>query len=164
MAKEKFINEGGVSGTGKGVVNVNSKEFLAVRKMIEETSALQDEERKIKTDIRSVCFQMEDYLADESPSKIKPVGWFLNQLIQSAKVKNKDFAAYIGIQPSNLSALIKGTRRINIELALKLDGIFLVNPALWLHIQNKNDLLKMTDQQSAVFRQYSLEDLLALRA
>jgi len=42
MAKEKkIINPGGVNGTGKGVVNTNSKEFKALRKAIIEDAKKQ---------------------------------------------------------------------------------------------------------------------------
>lgn len=164
MAKKEFINEGGINGTGTGVVNVNSESFKATRKMIEEISTAQSDERKIKTNIRSLRFQMEDYLNEENPSEIKTTGWFLNELIQSIQIKNKDFADYIGIQSSNLSALIKGTRRINIDLAFKLDSIFNINPALWLHIQNKNDLLQIKKGKRSASEGYSLEELLERRA
>ena len=120
--------------------------------MIEETAATQRDERKIKTNIRSLRFQMEDYLNDENPLEIISTGWFLNELIQAVRIKNKDFADYIGIQASNLSALLKGVRRINIELALKLDSIFHINPALWLHIQNKNDLLRIKRDKRSAFK------------
>jgi addiction module HigA family antidote len=164
MAKKKIVNEGGINGTGEGIVNVNSRDFIAARKMIEETAAAQAEETKIRTEIRSISFQMKDYLADENPPEIRTVGWFLNELIKSVQVKNKDFADYIGTQPSNLSALLNDTRRLNIELALKLSGIFHIDPALWLHIQSKNDLLQMAGKRNSKLQKYSLEDLLELRA
>lgn len=107
MSKKEFINEGGINGTGTGVVNVNNESFKTTRGLIEKACAAQSDDRKIKTKISSLRFQMEDYLRDENPSEFITAGWFLNELIQSIQVKNKVFANYIGIQASNLSALHK---------------------------------------------------------
>lgn len=49
-------------------------------------------------------------------------------------------------------------------MALKLDSIFNIDPILWLHIQNKNDLLKMKQGKRSAFKGYSLEELLERRA
>ncbi|MBK8564173.1 MAG: hypothetical protein IPN76_12760 [Saprospiraceae bacterium] len=44
----------------------------------------------------------------------------LNEAIGALGVKKKDFATYIGIEDSNLSAMLKGNRRISPEFALRL--------------------------------------------
>ncbi len=164
MSKDKFVNEGGINGIGQGVVNTNSESYKAVRKMVAKKFVAQSEEQQTKVNILSLRFQMEDFLNDENPSEIIKVGSFLNELIKATQIKNKDFAEYIGIKPSNLSALLKGNRRINIELALKLNSIFHIHPILWLHIQNKNDLLGIREDTRSQFNKYSLDELLERRA
>ena len=60
----------------------------------------------------------------------------------------------------NLSALFKGKRKINPDLALKLGEIFRVDPTLWINIQSKNELLGVDKQRRMDYQKYRLEDLL----
>ena len=58
MTKEKkIINPGGVNGSGKGVVNTNSKEFKALREAIVEHA------KKLSPEDRT---KIEKYLSDHS--------------------------------------------------------------------------------------------------
>ena len=45
----------------------------------------------------------------------------------SLRIKKKAFAEYIDYKESNLSAIFKGRRRINPDLAIKFGEIFRVN-------------------------------------
>lgn len=76
------------------------------------------------------------------------------------EIKKKSFAAYLGLQESNLSALFKGSRKINIDLAIKLGTIFKVDPNLWIHIQSKNELLRLHQEKRKEYQKYSLNVLL----
>lgn len=92
--------------------------------------------------------------------KIIQVGEFLEAYMEALKVKKRTLAEYIDYKESNLSAIFKGKRKINIDLAIKLGEIFRVDPALWLHIQSKNDLLEIIDRDKEKYQKYRLEDLL----
>jgi len=72
----------------------------------------------------------------------------------------KTFAEYIDYQESNLSAIFKGRRKINPDLAIKLGEIFHLDPAIWLQIQNKNELIEILNQDKEKYEKYKLEDLL----
>jgi len=158
--KNKYIdNEGGVNGLGIGILNTNSKEFKFLRSKIAEESGKQSKKQKLENKLLSLRFQMESYLENEDTNLIE-VGWFLKEFIKSLNVKNRVFAEYIGFKETNLSALFKGTRKINIDLALKLEKIFNVNASLWIHIQSKNELIKMSEENKRKYLRYSIEDLL----
>lgn len=43
---------------------------------------------------------------------------------------------------TNIVKLLKGRRKINIEIAKKLELIFNINARAWLYIQTKNDIKK----------------------
>jgi addiction module HigA family antidote len=103
---------------------------------------------------------MEFYLKEETPAELKPAGYYLEKYIEALGIKKKDFASYIGYQESNLSAILKGRRSISTDLAIKLGEIFQIDPALWLNIQSKNDLLKIIQRDKKKYNKYSLEDLL----
>lgn len=103
---------------------------------------------------------MEDYFQEQNPARIITVGTFLRKFIVILELKHKFFANYIGIDDSNLSALLKGRRKLNIDLAIKLSKIFNISPTLWLGIQNKNELLSFDDNNKSDYDKYNLDDLL----
>ena len=159
MKKKKIIKEEGIQGLGVGVVNTNSKEFKYLQKKIIEESKKQSKKQILENHLLSLRFQMESYLRGDSKD-IKEVGSFLKEYVQILGIKKKKFAEYIGYKESNLSALYNGNRKINIDLALKLGKIFKVDPTLWIHIQSKNELRKMKEENEKEYRKYSIDDLL----
>ncbi len=159
MKKKKKIIDEEVIGLGVGIVNTNSKEFKALQTQIITRAKKQTKKQLLENSLLSLRFQMESYLAEER-SELVEVGWFLKELIKRLNIKNKLFAEYIGFKESNLSALFSGKRKINIDLALKLGEIFKIDPALWIHIQSKNELSRMKKENKKAYEKYSMEDLL----
>lgn len=161
MAKSiKEINPGGVNGTGKGIVNTNSKDFKGLRDAIKEHAKKQTPSDRIKYELISIKFQMENYALIDAPSEIIEVGAFLKKHLKAIKVKNKEFATYIELEESNLSSIIRGRRKINIDVAFKLGQVFELDPNLWLLIQSKNELLAVDKKRKLAYQKYKLDDLL----
>lgn len=156
---KKKIKDEGINGLGIGVVNTNSKEFKELQRIIIERSKKQPKKNIFENKLLSLRFQMESYL-DGKDSAIIEVGWFLKEFLRELEIKNKKFAEYIGFQESNLSALFTGKRKINIDLALKLGKIFRVEPTLWMHIQSKNELIRLETENKKEYQKYSIDDLL----
>ena len=156
----KQINPGGVNGTGKGIVNTNSKDFKELRAAIETHAKQQTPLERIRYELISLRFQMESYVSHKNPSAIVEVGEFLKNHLKTIKVKNKDFAKYIEIEESNLSSIIRGRRKITIDLAFKLGQVFNLDPNLWLLIQSKNELLQIDEARKREYKRYKLKDLL----
>lgn len=102
---------------------------------------------------------MEAYLNNKENTFIE-VGWFLKECLKELNIKNKTFAEYIGFKESNLSALFSGKRKISSDLALKLGKIFRVEPTLWIHIQSKNELMRMEKENKKEYQNYSIDDLI----
>ena len=142
-----------------GSVDTSSPEFKALQQAIAVASKQQSAERIIKTNLLSLRFQMETYLETAQIEKIE-IGTFLKKFMDALQIKNKDFAKYIGYKESNLSALFSGKRKINGDLALKLGSIFKIDAALWIHIQTKNELMKIKAANEEKYAKYQLEDLL----
>ena len=111
MAKKKIINEGGISGSGKGLVNTNSEDFLFLKEQILIASNKQSKKQVAINHLLALKYQMKDYFQSPTPSKIIDVGDFLREFIDILGLKYKLFAEYIGIEDSNLSALLKGRRK-----------------------------------------------------
>lgn len=160
IEKNRLINPGGVNGTGKGVVNINSKDYKGLQRAIIEHAKQQSPEERMKYALISLRFQMESYLSQSSPDKIIEVGYYLKEHLKAIGISNKAFAKYIDIEDSNLSAIIKGRRKVNIDIAFKLGEVFELDPNLWLLIQGKNDLLKIDSQRRLKYKKYNLKELL----
>ena len=156
--ESEYIEEG-INGTGTGVVDVNSTEFKALQKAILAASAKLSPEQKIRNHLFGIMLRMKSYV-DTDNAEIIEIGIFLRDFINALQIKNKDFAEYIGYQESNLSALFSGKRKINGDLALKFGSIFKMDAALWIHVQSKNELLKMKAANGKAYEKYRLEDLL----
>lgn len=159
MAKDKITNIGGINGLGKGLINTNAQDFKELQSMIKKLSSSQEEEERINNEFLSIRFQMESYL-NSATDKVILAGEFIEKYLKVIDVKKKDFAQYIDYEESNLSALLKGRRKINTDIALKLGKIFKINPTIWLHIESKNELILEMQKKEEDYNKYSLQDLL----
>lgn len=141
MEENKIINSGRINGLGESLVNTNSKDFKFLQELIKEHATTQEEEAQIENGLLSVRFQMESYLsAKPEAADVIPAGLFVEKLLKVINVSKKQFAEYIEVDYSNFIAVLKGRRKINSELAIKLGQIFQVNPVIWLHLESKNEL------------------------
>ena len=157
--KTDQINAGGINGLGEGLINTNSQDFKHLKEIIKGRSSNQAEGERIENEFLSIRFQMESYLNEDVEQYI-PAGGFIERYLEVIKIKKKNFASYLGYDDTNLNAVMKGRRKINTEMAIKLGKIFSVNPSIWLHIESKNDLLKMLEEKEAFYSDYSLADLM----
>ncbi len=163
MGKEKEINPGGLTGTGKGVININSKEYKYLKEAIEEHAKGQTITQKIDYRLMGLKFKMESYAAENNPDPLIELGAFLRWHLEALTIKQKSLANYLDIEASNLNAILNGKRKLTVELALKLGQLFQADASLWLQIQNKNELIKLQNnlkQQS--LKRYDLGGLLAM--
>jgi addiction module HigA family antidote len=154
------INEGGINGSGKGVVNTNSTSFKALKEAILDQHKHQSKDEKIDNKLLSLQLQMNAYLADTTRTEIRLAGSFLKEFVEALGIKNKDFANYIDCEAANLSALYRGNRKINYDLAIKFGKIFGMKPTVWINIQSKNALLKIKQKDVKKYSKYNLKDLL----
>lgn len=160
MAYPKIINEGGITGTGEGLVNQNSEEFKELQRIIRENAANSKDSELIFNQLLSLRFQMENYLNSEDPVELKSAGKFLEEFVEAIGIKKKSFAEYIDYKESNLSAIFKGRRKINSDLAIKFGEIFNVDAVMWLQVQNKNELIEVFEENKVKYRKYKLVELL----
>ena len=161
--KEEY-EEDGINGLGIGIVDTESEDFKLLQKAIIEEAKKQSPERIRANNLLSLKFQMQSYVEKRDNTELREAGFFLQELIRAVGVSQKVFAKYIDYKPSNLSALLKGRRKISIDLALKLGKTFNINPSLWINIQSKNELRKMQMQDMKKYEAYHLDALLSVEA
>lgn len=158
--RKEVMNAGGINGIGEGLVNTNSSDYKSLQEAIKSHALQQTKEEKTTFGLLSLKYQMETYLSNEKAEKLITVGDFLKSCLTAIGVKNKTFAKYIDCQESNLSAIISGRRKINVDLAFKLGQIFNMAPSLWLLVQSKNELFKVKKGALKAYKKYRLDDLL----
>ncbi len=158
--KELYFDER--IGNGTGLINPNSQDFQVLREVLAKQASKMSPEARRQLHIQGMIYQLEDYLDEDMQAPLLLVGACLKELVEAMGISHKDFAAYIGIQHSNLSAIYSGKRRINQELALKLGQIFSMEASLWLQVQSKAELEQFQQQKGEAFKDYSLEKLVEL--
>ncbi len=67
-------------------------------------------------------------------------GEILADELEARNITQKDFAAQIGMQKSQLNEIIKGKRSVNAELAILLEDTLNVSATYWLNAQQGYDL------------------------
>ena len=89
------------------------------------------------------------YLSAEIlPAVLVHPGSTLGEELKARGIRQKDFAAKIGMQPSHLSALIHGTKNITTEIALKIEsGLDGISAAFWLRLQEQYNLDRQRSQR-----------------
>lgn len=145
---------------GITLLDQNSKELKELQELIKKISDDQSSEEHLNNLLISIRIKMEAYLNQKQPVEVVDVGKFVKDFLTALNIRNKDFAHYIGYEESNLSAILSGRRRINSDLAMKFGKIFKIDPAIWLHIQSKNDLLEVSKANSVKYDHYKLADLM----
>jgi len=106
MKTDKFLNPGGINGTGTGIVNVNSEDFKALQQAIIEHNKKYTPEERMKYDLIALHIQMKSYVSKDYDRAHRGVGEFLKGYINAIGIKNKVFAQYIEIEDSNPSARV----------------------------------------------------------
>ncbi len=148
MRKEVFVNEGGINGSPNGRFDTESEDFQVLKAKILEQASKMTLQQRVKVRLTGVKFRMVDYLADESLLLPNDAPTLLSECIAAIEVRQKNFAVYIGLKPSNLSAILKGHRSISPSFALKLEQIFDIPATLWLSVQNKNELERLRQMRN----------------
>ena len=139
---------------------IKKKNMICFIKKILEISNNQSKEEKIKNLLVAMKFNMEDYIKNTNPEKIILVGDFLKNILNELNIQSKTFAEYLDLKPSNFSSLIKGQRKLNIDLAIKLGNIFNTSPDIWATIEIKNEVLKAKKNRYKEFEKYKLQDII----
>jgi addiction module HigA family antidote len=67
-------------------------------------------------------------------------GEFLRETLEDLGMTQTAFAAALGVSPMRVSHLLKGTRPVTAELALRLGRALHQSPQYWLNLQATYDL------------------------
>lgn len=71
-----------------------------------------------------------------------PGEMLLEEYLRPMGITQADFGAHIGMNPTNLSALIHGKRNITPKTAMKIAQALNMTPEFWMNLQTMHDLTK----------------------
>ena len=97
-------------------------------------------------------FVLNDYRLSEPEHP----GRILQEELKSRGIRQKEFCAQIGVQPSYLSALIHGNRNITAEMASRLEKALSIPATVWLNLQNLYDLEMLSADVRTPARPYPI--------
>ena len=134
------------------------EEIKMLKRIIKAHSEEYSDDEKMNFQRIGLHLRMKSYL-EEPIKQIKPVGEFLNELLEIYKVKKIKFAELIDFENTNLHAVLRGRRRLNNKLATKIGSIFSIDPQLWMYIDAKNELAKYQKENRISKTKYNLARL-----
>jgi plasmid maintenance system antidote protein VapI len=116
-------------------------------------SKKQSPERKLKNELLSVKFQMQDYLERDKIDR--------EMRIKVLNITQKDLATAFEMKDTNLYKYLTGERKLNSDIVLKLSHFFNTKPELWFHIEVKNDLRELRKKENIKsYEKYDYKNLL----
>ena len=140
-------------------MDIGTEEFEDFQQFILSKAQSRTKSQKVLVEQASLKFQMEDYLNSNS-EKVLSLGQFLKSFLEKAGIKQKQFAYYIGLRPSNFSKLLSGERKVNVEIALILESILNISAQTILSIQTYNELKALPDSKKKELSRYNIDALL----
>jgi addiction module HigA family antidote len=140
----------------------NAQKQDELKKFILSSSEKQSRERKIKNELLSIRFQMEDYIENESSDQPKMIRDFVKLYLKALHITQRRLADLFEMESSNLHKYLVGDRKLNSDMILKLSSFTHTSPELWLRLQVKNDLIGINreKEKSKEYRKYDYENLL----
>lgn len=152
-------------GNPKGK-QLDKNKLSKIKAYIAEESKKQSDKRILKNNMLSVQYQIEDYLESENidVDKILEIEYFVKLYLNEMNLTQTKFAKVIEVQPSNLYKYLKGTRKLNADLALKFSHFFNTAPEMWIMIQIKNEIIQLKRENSnkSKYEKYDYKNVLGL--
>jgi addiction module HigA family antidote len=136
--KEVVFNQGLLSNEFKAT----KLEIQQLQADILSNSSKIPEKKKVEYKLNALLHQMQEYVKDTNTKEVVNVGKFLEECLNTLNMKHKELAERLELNRPNLSAIINGKRKLNIELAYTLGKVFHTDGKLWLDIQVKNEWIE----------------------
>lgn len=141
-------------------VDVESQEFKDFQLLIAAKSTAMSKKEKVSVELYGLRLTMQDCLRSSSNNTID-AGGYLKSALNLSGIRQNRFAEYIGLKPSNLSKIFTGERKISLDQALIFESIFGIKAKVWLGIQVKNELKKVSGSLRRKFGKYKINELIS---
>lgn len=116
-------------------------EFITVH------SQQQTQERKLRNELLSIQYQIEDYIESDGVLDKLRILDFVKMYLTTLNVTQKKLADLFEMKDSNLHKYLIGERKLNATLVLKLSSFSHLTPEHWLRIEVKNELIEIRKEK-----------------
>ncbi|REG78226.1 helix-turn-helix transcriptional regulator [Algoriphagus antarcticus] len=116
---------------------------------------------QIKIQLAGLQYRIEENL--ENSDSIIDMEEIVKELNGILNITKSKLAQSIDMDSPNLSKYLKGDRKLNSNLAMKLGSFFHINPEIWLEIVMKNELIKLKSEQDNLekYKKYDYEKVIS---
>jgi len=143
----------------------NDDKMNKLREFITTESKKQTPEKKLRNELLSIKYQIQDYIKKENVKREIRIVDFVKLYLRLLKFSQKDLASAFEMKDSNLYKYLKGERKLNPDIVLKLSSFSHTKPELWYYIQTKNELFELSKGKEKLkkYEKYSYEKLVSAR-
>ncbi len=140
----------------------NEDKSNKLKDFILQESKKQSRERKIRNELLSIKYRIEDYIENEQIEKEMKILDFVKLYLKTFDITQKRLARAFNMQSPNLHKYLKGDRRLNPDMAFKLGSFSRTKPELWYFIQTKNELLSLKKEKENIkkYKKYDYKKIL----
>jgi antitoxin HigA-1 len=141
----------------------NADKMNKLRTFILSESKKQSPERRMRSEMLALKYQIQDYIENENIEKKMRIFDFLKLYLKILNIPRVQVARKFEMNDSNLYKYLIGERKLNPDLAMKLSSFSHTKPELWFHIQTKNELFELEKEKEKMeeYKKYTYEKILA---
>ena len=134
-----------------------------IKEFILAESKKQSPERKLRNQLLSIQYLMQDYIKQEKVEKEMRVLDFVKLYLQLLNISQRDLASSFGMKDTNLYKYLTGERKLNVDIVFKLSSFSHTQPELWYMIQVKNELdeLRKEKEKMREYKKYDYKKLIS---
>ena len=144
----------------------NEDKMNRIREFILTESKKQSPERKLRNEILSIKYLMEDYIEKDKVEQEMRILDFVRLFLKLLKITQKDLASGFEMKDTNLYKYLIGERKLNPDVVLKLSSFSHTKPELWYYIQVKNELNELRKKKGKIeeYKKYDYKKLVSAHA
>ena len=141
----------------------NSNKIQELKDHILTESKKQSPERRLRNELLSIQYKIEDYIENEDVNTEIKILDFVKLYLNTLNLTKKKLASAFEMKDSNLHKYLKGERKLNPDIVFKLSSFSHTKPELWYYIQAKNEFLKLKSEKDNLkkYEKYDFEKIMA---
>lgn len=135
-----------------------------LRRFIVTESKKQTPERKLRNELLSIKYQMQDYIEKDKIETEMRILDFVKLYLKLLKITQRELATVFQMKDTNLYKYLIGERKLNPDIVLKLSSFSHTQPELWYYIQTKNELYVLRKEKAKLkeYKKYDYRNFVSL--
>jgi len=142
----------------------NNDKMDNLNKFILSESKKQSPERKLRNELLSIKYQMQDYIEKDHIEREMKILDFVKLYLKLLKITQRELASVFEMKDTNLYKYLKGERKLNPDIVFKLSSFSNTQPELWYYIQTKNELYELRKEKDKLkeYEKYDYKNFVSI--